>query len=304
MPLTRAIASVEHPEYVESREEIESELAHSWMQLDEDSLLALDARTGDPLAWGLVVAAPGSETLVRSILLGGVHPAARGRGLGRALLNWQDARAQQQLATHAEALPAWSIVYADDRSSDKKRLLEGAGFTATRWFLGQERVIADPIPEVPFDDGVSIVPFTTELSEATRLAKSDAFRDHWGSQPTTREQWDAMLALPVFRPDLSFVAVDRAGSVVGLVMTETSHEDWELQGYSSGYITLVGVVREWRRRGIAPALLARVFHALADAGIERAALDVDSVNPTGALGLYSGMGFHTTTTVVAYTREF
>lgn len=181
MPLTRAIASVEHPEYVESREEIESELAHSWMQLDEDSLLALDARTGDPLAWGLVVAAPGSETLVRSILLGGVHPAARGRGLGRALLNWQDARAQQQLATHAEALPAWSIVYADDRSSDKKRLLEGAGFTATRWFLGQERVIADPIPEVPFDDGVSIVPFTTELSEATRLAKSDAFRDHWAA---------------------------------------------------------------------------------------------------------------------------
>ena len=72
---------------------------------------------------------------------------------------------------------------------------------------------------------------------------------------------------------------------------------------SGGYVALVGVVRDWRRRGVAPAMLAEVMRAARAAGHERIALDVDSENPTGALGLYTGMGFVATSRSVAHVEE-
>jgi ribosomal protein S18 acetylase RimI-like enzyme len=90
--------------------------------------------------------------------------------------------------------------------------------------------------------------------------------------------------------------------VVGFLTSEVNEDDWEGQGYSSGYIPLVGVLRQWRRRGIAPALLARAFAAFRAEGLERAVLDVDSENPTGALGLYTGMGFLPETRETAFSK--
>jgi hypothetical protein len=68
-----------------------------------------------------------------------------------------------------------------------------------------------------------LVRFEARYAAAALEAKNASFRDHWGSQPTGDEQWKSMLELP--------------------------RDDWERQGYSSGYIPIVGVVRECRRRG-------------------------------------------------------
>ena len=77
-----------------------------------------------------------------------------------------------------------------------------------------------------------------------------------------------------------------------------------LQGYPSSYISLVGVISRWRRSGVAPALLAQTLRASRDAGMERTALDVDSENPSGALGLYTGMGFSAVSTSRAHMKTF
>ncbi|MER3393480.1 MAG: GNAT family N-acetyltransferase, partial [Microcella pacifica] len=69
---------------------------------------------------------------------------------------------------------------------------------------------------------------------------------------------------------------------------------------SSGYIGLVGTVRPWRRRGLASALLGAVLEAYSLEGLERAVLDVDTESPTGALGVYTALGFTPTTRDVAY----
>jgi ribosomal protein S18 acetylase RimI-like enzyme len=164
-------------------------------------------------------------------------------------------------------------------------------------------VLADPVPEIPLPDGVRIEPYRAELKAATLEAKNAAFRDHWGSQPMTDEQWESMLSLSVFRPHLSFLAL-AGDEVVGFVTSEVNEDDWAGQGYSSAYIPLVGVVRDWRRKGIAPALLARAFAAFREEGLERAVLDVDSDNPTGALGLYTGMGFVPETRETAFSKVF
>jgi len=299
-----AISSVEHPNWTETREEILDELTHSWVDLARDSIIAIDRATGVVVATGLNVVPPGQETLVRSILFGGVHPAWRGRGVGRLLVAWQLARGIEQLAASDKALPGWIVTQSEERAPDHARLFERFGFTRSRWFLGQQRILADDIPQVDLPDGIRLVRFEARYTAAALEAKNAAFRDHWGSQPTGDEQWKSMLELPTFAPEHSFLAVTSADEVVGLLMTELPRDDWERQGYSSGYIPIVGVVREWRRRGIAPALLAQVFESLRAAGIERAELDVDSDNPSGALGLYTGMGFVETARMVTLTKVF
>jgi ribosomal protein S18 acetylase RimI-like enzyme len=300
--LYAAISRSDHPNYILTRDEIADELEHSWVDPTTDTLIGLDS-TGAAAAFGQVVLAPVKETVVRSILFGGVHPDHRVRGIGRQLLAWQEARALQQLATSELPLPGWILLYADDRSVRTHRLAAAAGFQPARYFTGLSRDLSAPIPEPPLPAIVRLEPYSAGLSDVTLEAKNAAFRDHWGSQPSTVEQWESMLGLGVFRPDLSFVAL-AGDDVVGFVMSEVNEDDWPGQGYSSAYISLVGVVREWRKRGIAPALLARAFTEFRDGGLERAVLDVDSENPTGALGLYTGMGFVPETRETAFSKVF
>jgi mycothiol synthase len=124
-----AISRADHPNYTQSREEIEDELGHSWVDLESDTLVAL-AGDGAAVAFGQAMLMPGKETLVRSILFGGVHPELRGRGIGRQLLAWQEARALQQLAAVDLTLPGWIMLYADDRSERTHRLA-ACGSSAT-----------------------------------------------------------------------------------------------------------------------------------------------------------------------------
>ena len=59
----------------------------------------------------------------------------------------------------------------------------------------------------------------------------------------------------------------------------------------ASYLGILGVVRDARGRGLAPALLTAVLRATQEAGLERVVLDVDTESPTGALGLYESVGF-------------
>lgn len=301
--LYRAMASVDHPGWSETADEVRDEFTHSYVDLSRDTLIAEIDGQGI-VAFGQVLMPPGQDTLVRSILFGGVHPEQRARGIGRRMLAWQEARALEQLGGSTKRLPGWIMAFSDERSPSRLKLLERAGFAVSRHFIQLERDLSAAIPALAPAAGLRIVPFTEELSESTRLAKNASFADHWGSQPMTEEQWTSMVELPTQRNDLSFVAIDDGGAVMGLVMTTVNEDDWESSGYSSGYISLVGVTREWRRRGVAPALLARALGAHAALGLERAVLDVDVESPTGALTLYEGMGFTPTTREISLTKVY
>ncbi|MFC5502809.1 GNAT family N-acetyltransferase [Lysinimonas soli] len=299
--LYAAMSRVDHPEWAETRDEIEQEFQHSWVELRRDSLVA--EADGAIVAHGLVIAPPAPETIVRSVLFGGVHPQHRGRGIGRALLGWQEGRARQQLAASTLALPGWILCYSYDRDPSAARLLEREGFATERYFSQLQRELSAPIPELELPAPLRLATLSPELSEATRVAKNAAFRDHWGSQPTSVEGWNGQLSLPSLRPELSFLAME-GGEVVGFVIVNVNEADFELQGFAGSYISLVGVVAPWRRRGVAPALLAASLRAARDAGLERAVLDVDSESPTGALGLYTGMGFEAAATSRAHVKSF
>ena len=256
------------------------------------------------VAHGLVTRAPDPKDFARVWTSGGVHPEVRSTGLGRRLLAWQRARGEQLLAELDLTMPGWLMAYAPERSPENGRLLERDGFEPARYFTSLHAELSTaPIDDRPAPVGVRVVPWSADLSEAARVAKNSSFADHWGSQPAVPEMWESWQKLPTFRPELSRLALD-GDEVVGFVTTEVNEEDWERHGRSSGYVGLVGTVRRWRGKGLASALLAETMRAHRDAGFELSVLDVDTANPTGALGVYERLGFQSVSRDIAYRRLY
>lgn len=288
---------VDHPHYVTSRDEIADEFGHSYVDLARDSLVGVTA-TGRVVAYGLNVFPPDPETFARVIVTGTTHPEVRGNGLGRQLLQWQRGRAQQMLAASGLRLPGWIVMYVDESNVPAVRLAELLGFHLTRYYATLTLDLAGQGPAASLEDGLAIAPWSDALSEPARLAKNDAFRDHWGSQPTSAEQWQGIAGGEFFRPELSFVVLEAAEAgaaaeprAAGAVIVSVYPHDWERQGVRSAYVGLLATRRGWRAKGIGSSLLARVASAAREQGLEQLALDVDTENPSGAVGLYSSLGF-------------
>ena len=75
------------------------------------------------------------------------------------------------------------------------------------------------------------------------------------------------------------------------------------RGFREGYTELLGVRREYRGRGIAQALLADAIRRFTGAAMDVASLDVDSKNPTGALALYTKMGYRAVNRSMAWDKD-
>ena len=108
-----------------------------------------------------------------------------------------------------------------------------------------------------------------------------------------------------FRPAVTFVATpDDGDEIVGYVITHEFEAYLDATGKREAYVAKVGVVPGHRGRGLAGALLGHVLRACAEAGYDEAALDVDTENPTGALGIYRRCGFEVESRWTSYVATF
>jgi len=285
---------LDHPEWTVPETELRDRLSRADLDLAHDTIAAV-TDAGAVVAYGINFLDQNPSTLLRVILDGAIAPEFRARGLGRLLLTWQRGRAQQQLKASALALPGWILTWQPVRNEAGVALARLLGFRPVRYSMSLSRDLSEPLapradsPEAPF----RIVPWSPGLSAAALAAHRAAFRDHWGSQPLSDAAWAELTEGPFFRPDLTFLAVaaDAPAEVLGYTVTSVFEHDFAHQGYSSSYLDLLGTLREHRGRGIASALLEHVLEASKAAGLERVVLDVDTENPTGAVGLYTSLGF-------------
>ena len=133
--------------------------------------------------------------------------------------------------------------------------------------------------------------FDPSIDEALRLTHNEVFRDHWGSTPRDAESWKVWFTgSRAFRAASSYVVLD-GETIAAYVLGYEWEADTEATGVRELYIGQVGTRRAYRGRGLARATLAKLLAKAAQAGYQRAALGVDADNPTGALGLYEGLGF-------------
>jgi ribosomal protein S18 acetylase RimI-like enzyme len=136
-------------------------------------------------------------------------------------------------------------------------------------------------PDPPSD--ITIRTFEPGRDEHTLYEISEgAFADHWDYLPEPFQSFAAdFFDAADWEPSLAFIAEVEGEPAGELVAIE--FED-------SGYVASLGVLRPFRRRGIATALLWRAFAALAARDHREAGLTVDAASPTGAVSVYEGVG--------------
>jgi ribosomal protein S18 acetylase RimI-like enzyme len=302
-----AADAVDHPTWITPREDIVDTFELSHIDHARDTLLGFTS-DGTLVVFASSFLHPSRAGTLTTVLGGAVHPAWRRRGIGSAALTWSHARAREQLTEVELSLTPgeWQReikIYAEETTPDVVTIARPLGFAVERWFTTMVRDMRDPLPHLEDVAGTTIVPYTEDRALDVLGARNDAFRDHWGSLPTTEESWRRFVGGEFLRPDLSRLLLDADGRVIAFCLASVIEDDWEAMGASHAYIDLIGVVRDHRRRGFAPRVIAGSLAAIAGAGLEKAVLDVDTASPTGANTLYEGLGFAPTERSMALVQH-
>ena len=275
------------------------ELESAFAPLDERTIVG---RTpdGEIVAYGTMYHRKGETDEDRVYVATYVRPDHRPQ-LDEPLTDWAVGAGKQELATSASPrrfVCVW-LYKSQQGAADRFRQ---RGFEPVRHWWDMERLLSDAV-EPAIEDGFSVVPWEDGHNAATRLVHNAAFADHWGSVPMSKDAWqNNVLDSPGFRPDLSYIAIAE-GEIAGYSYNEVYEEDWESAGQSEAWISALGVLRKWRKKGIATALLSRSMQTMRDAGLEAAMIGVDSSSPSGAQHLYQAVGFQTKTKGTTWQRE-
>lgn len=232
-----------------------------------------------------------------------VHPDWRGKGLGAAILAWNEDRLRQIAAGHGAAGEKVFRAHGVEINPGGMSLLEGAGYKAIRFGYDMIRDLAAPIEEVPMPEGLEIRPVTPADYRTVWNADVEAFRDHWGYSEPSEAEYERWQASMFFQPQIwriGWAGDEVAGMVLNFVLDEENRERGVLRGYTEG----ISVRRPWRRLGLARALLTSSMLMFREMGMSEAALSVDAENPNGALGLYESVGFKVTRRGFTYEKPF
>jgi len=259
-------------------------------------------RDGQAIGYGRVWHRPaGDADHARAFAIGEVDPKFRREGVGTRIFQWTLDRARERLATSPAPQDRFIRTFAYDFETDAIALYERHGLKPVRYFAELLRPLDDAI-SVPPTAGIEIVPWDEARSDEVRRLFNLAFRDHWGSTPVDEQSWEHEISGVGSRIDVSYLALV-GDQVVGASRNAHYPTDRELTGRLDGWIGTLGTHPQWRKRGIASALIETSCAAFREQGWDHAMLGVDSENPTGAFGLYQRLGFHPLYTMVTHQLQ-
>jgi mycothiol synthase len=222
-----------------------------------------------------------------------VHPDHH--DLGGPLLAWaeQHARAHWLPQVPPDVRSVLVCTARQDLPNDMQRLLDfGMDYKRTYYRMTIEMATQPPKPAVL--DGITLrAPHGEEEYRAIADVVDTSFKDHYGhiDQPaeTHYTLWRQYMVddNPDYDPSLWVLAVDDAnGQIIGVSLGHGNNDN----DPHYGWINTVGVLREYRGRGIAQALLYDHFGRMWDKDIRKVSLGVDASSLTGATRLYERVG--------------
>jgi mycothiol synthase len=210
---------------------------------------------------------------------------------------WLDIRAADQDA--AEALVDWAESRCKERVEASARVFAGAwsagdavtaalrtrDFQRVRHSLRMTIDVSHEVPAPDWPDGISVRTLELGDERAVYEAHMETFADSWEHERMDYPEWSHWhLDATRYDPVLSFLAF-AGDELAGISLCR---EDDVLAGV--GWVSILGVRRAWRRRGLAAALLRCSFRAFADRDCRRVVLGVDGTSLTGAERLYERVG--------------
>ena len=259
--------------------------------LGADFLEGSWSRAGFDLSTDAWVAADGSGSIVGYAQIrregpevveswGVVHPEHRGRGVGPSLFG----RVEERAAELLDGRPAGRFrhsINAGDRAA--AAMLQTRGLRPIRHFWHMQMDLTEPIGPAPSPDRIEITTIDAPGDlPVVHAILVDAFADDQGHDPEPFDRWVEEEATgPRFDPTLWLLAKDDGNAVGTLTASLSGDRAW---------IDYLAVLASHRGRGVGAALLRRSFSTLARPGLERALVNVDAENATGATELYERVG--------------
>jgi GNAT superfamily N-acetyltransferase len=271
----------------DSIDDMMEELTGSDIEVARDTLVAV-APDGTAIGFAFANRVTNPEKS-RVFLFGRVHPAYQGRGIGRALLRWTKARAEEILDGHPGGTVQVQNFEGDARAI---RLCESEGARAIRWFAEMVHTFANTREEIasPLPAGLRVVPYGEVDSEKLRLLHNHCFADHWGSSAMSEVTWHERMEAGSVRMAASEAVIDEHGTPVAYQISEEFPQDAETLG-NLRWLATLGVHRDYRGKGLATHLIQRHLSQARREGFEGSALGVDSDSLTGANALYERLGY-------------
>jgi GNAT superfamily N-acetyltransferase len=257
-------------------------------EIDHLDLLAFV--DGEPVGTAMVAGDRQSEGSGRPWVEVNVFPGHRGRGVGTALLRAasEHARRRGKIGFECEA-------FADDLHSiaflQRRGYVECERFEQHGLDLHRDRALD---PQVP--DGLELAWLVERPSLVAGMYEVAAVTypelgGYLGRQAETLVEWQ-VYELGSSNSLLELTPVMIAGEqVVGFATVRTLVED------GTAEVRMVCVLPEWRRRGIAQALLGAQLTAARDRGFRRL---VVWLRESGPAGLYRSIGFEPVAACIVY----
>lgn len=254
-------------------------------QLETDSQVI---STPDRRIVGYVTVWHEPETPQTMIASPRVHPNCMGLGLGIYLNHWAQQRAQQSAALLPPGEPRVLRSWTAELNQAALELLQREHFVPERYFWQMEIELdeAPPVPTWPTD-----IEVRTFIRHQDELATYEADYESFATPGEPYQSFDEWCRWGVetkdFDPSLWFLATEN-NTIIGVCLGQIAEREKD----NLGWIEEVAVRPAWRGRGIAQALLYHTFGEYYRRGIRKSALNVDSVNPTGATRVYERVGMH------------
>jgi ribosomal protein S18 acetylase RimI-like enzyme len=223
-----------------------------------------------------------------------------------AILRWaREVAHDHRSRAGADPAAPWTLrggCYVDDAAL--VRAFEDAGFARVRRFWRMRADLATvAIPQSAGDDsalppGVAVVDAYAEpLRRTAYEVQTAAFADHWNHTARAYEEWDAYFRGAWEDPaGWWLLTVDGVPAAV-CILDDSRAENGD------GYVRSLGVLREFRGRGLAQLLLQRAFARYRDEGRGAVLLGVDSSSPTGAQRLYERVGMRPHRVIDAWSLD-
>jgi ribosomal protein S18 acetylase RimI-like enzyme len=230
-----------------------------------------------------------------------IAPEWRDQGIELAMLQWCENRLLKIASDHPQDSQRFFQTYSEKQKKSFNQMLESQGYFPARYDFSMSRPL-DDIPEAELPEGIEVRPVEEKDVRKVWDASVEAFRDHWGFSEPEEKEYEGYAGSKYFQPDLWQVAWD-GDEVVSSVMNYIDRDYNEKFNKTTGWTENISTRREWRRRGIARALIVRSMHMHKKLGMTEVALGVDTQNPNGALQLYESLGYQQKKTNIAYRKE-
>lgn len=199
-----------------------------------------------------------------------------------ALVDWLEQQFRERAAGKEGALLRFFPWSPDE---PVKRLLERRGYGLIRHSYRMRIDFSGELPEPEWPEGITVRTPTDVDTRAVYETHQESFEDSWEHARDPFEEWEHWLrSSDSFDPSLWFLA-EESGEPAGIALCKPHDAELGL-----GWVSVLGVRRPWRRRGLGRALLLHAFHEFRRRGFSGVGLGVDASSLTGAVRLYEHAG--------------